>query len=66
MKVSVFGLGYVGTVTAACLAPNGYDVFWVDSDQLKVATVSAGHSPVVEPGLDILLGQAVGSEGFSR
>ncbi len=59
MKVAVFGLGYVGTVTAACLAANGHDVWGVDPDELKVAAVSAGHSPVVEPGLDSLLAQAV-------
>ncbi len=59
MKVAVFGLGYVGTVTAACLAANGHDVWGVDPDELKVAAVSAGHSPVVEPGLEALLAQSV-------
>ena len=61
MKVAVFGLGYVGTVTAACLAANGHDVWGVDPDELKVAAVSAGHSPVVEPGLEALLAQCVSS-----
>ena len=61
MKVAVFGLGYVGTVTAACLAANGHDVWGVDPDESKVAAVSAGHSPVVEPGLDSLLAQSVAS-----
>jgi nucleotide sugar dehydrogenase len=61
MNVAVFGLGYVGTVTAACLAVNGHDVWGVDPDALKVAAVSAGHSPVVEPGLETLLRQAVSS-----
>src|ERR1700689_5033446 len=59
MKVAVFGLGYVGTVTAACLAANGHEGWGVDPDESKVAAVSAGHSPVVEPGLDSLLAQAV-------
>src|ERR1700761_8665491 len=59
MKVAVFGLGYVGTVTAACLAANGHEVWGVDPDELKVAAVSAGHSPVVEPGLDALLAATV-------
>ncbi len=61
MKVAVFGLGYVGTVTAACLANNGHDVWGVDPDELKVAAVSAGHSPVVEPGLESLLSRSVSS-----
>jgi GDP-mannose 6-dehydrogenase len=61
MKVAVFGLGYVGTVTAACLAANGHDVWGVDPDELKVAAVSAGHSPVVEPGLEALLAKSVSS-----
>jgi GDP-mannose 6-dehydrogenase len=61
MKVAVFGLGYVGTVTAACLAADGHDVWGVDPDELKVAAVSAGHSPVVEPGLEALLAKSVSS-----
>ena len=61
MKVAVFGLGYVGTVTAACLAANGHDVWGIDPDESKVAAVSGGHSPVVEPGLDALLTQSVAS-----
>ena len=61
MKVAVFGLGYVGTVTAACLAANGHDVWGVDPDELKVAEVSAGHSPVVEPGLEAVLAATISS-----
>jgi GDP-mannose 6-dehydrogenase len=59
MKVAVFGLGYVGTVSAACLAANGHDVWGVDPDEMKVAAISAGHSPVVEPGLQPLLAKSV-------
>ena len=44
MKVAVFGLGYVGTVTAACLAANGHEVWGVDVDEAKVATISAGSA----------------------
>ena len=55
MKVAVFGLGYVGSVTAACLAAAGHEVWGVDVDTAKVVPISEGHSPVVEPGLDELV-----------
>src|SRR5262245_50377662 len=55
MKVAVFGLGYVGTVTAACLAANGHDVWGVDVDASKVDAIRRGRSPVVEPGLTELV-----------
>jgi GDP-mannose 6-dehydrogenase len=59
MKVAVIGLGYVGTVTAACMAANGHDVWGIDVDAAKVAELSAGRSPVAEPGLDELVAQTV-------
>jgi GDP-mannose 6-dehydrogenase len=59
MKVAVFGLGYVGSVTAACLAANGHDVWGVDVDTAKVDPITEGHSPVVEPGLDELVAEGV-------
>jgi len=59
MKVAVVGLGYVGTVTAACVAANGHDVRGVDVDAAKVDEIRAGRSPVAEPGLDELVAQAV-------
>ena len=59
MKVAVFGLGYVGTVTAACLASHGHDVWGVDVDIAKVDEVRAGRSPVAEPGLDTLSAQVM-------
>jgi GDP-mannose 6-dehydrogenase len=62
MKVAVFGLGYVGTVTAACLASRNHDVWGVDVDQAKVDDIRAGRSPVAEPGLDALIAQAVRDE----
>lgn len=61
MKVSVFGLGYVGCVTAACLAKAGHAVIGVDVNVDKVAMVNAGTSPVVEPGLGDLLSEVTGS-----
>ena len=65
MKVSVFGLGYVGCVSAASFAGDGHDVVGVDVNADKVAAVNAGRSPIVEPGLDELLARGV-AEGRLR
>lgn len=59
MKVAVVGLGYVGTVTAACLAANGHDVWGVEVDAAKVNEIASGRSPVAEPGLDAIVARAV-------
>lgn len=59
MRVSVFGLGYVGTVSAASLAADGHDVIGVDVTPEKVAAVNEGRSPIVEPGLEQLLHEGV-------
>jgi GDP-mannose 6-dehydrogenase len=59
MKVSVFGLGYVGCVSAACLARQGHDVLGVDINAAKVDTVNRGQSPIVEPGLAELVSEVV-------
>lgn len=48
MRISIFGLGYVGVVTAACLSRDGHEVIGVDNQQVKVDIVNAGKSPVVE------------------
>ena len=60
-KISVFGIGYVGVVSAACLADDGHEVVAVDVDPNKVSTVNAGLSPIVENGLDEILARAVAS-----
>lgn len=62
MRVSVFGLGYVGSVSAASFAADGHDVVGVDVNPDKVAAVNAGRSPIVEPGLDELLRRSVAGE----
>jgi GDP-mannose 6-dehydrogenase len=59
MKVVVFGLGYVGCVSACCLARDGHEVVGVDVSAEKVRMVNAGLSPIIEPGLDTLLAQVV-------
>ena len=65
MRVSVFGLGYVGTVSAASFAADGHSVVGVDVNADKVASVNGGRSPIVEPGLDALLARAT-AEGRLR
>lgn len=55
MKISVIGLGFVGTVTGACLCELGHDVVGVDLDPGKVDLFSRGRAPVLEPHLDALL-----------
>jgi GDP-mannose 6-dehydrogenase len=55
MNVSVFGLGYVGSVSAACFAQDGHQVVGVDVNPDKVASLNDGRSPIVEKGLDELI-----------
>lgn len=59
MKVAVFGLGYVGTVTAAGLASQGHHVVGVDVDAMKVEAIRQGRSPVVEPGVEEAIADGV-------
>ncbi len=59
VKISVFGLGFVGTVTAGCLASRGHEVIGVDVERSKVEMLSRGLSPVLEPGIEELLAESV-------
>ena len=59
MRVSVFGLGYVGSVSAASFAADGHQVIGVDVNPDKVASITEGRSPIVEPGLEELLQEGV-------
>lgn len=59
LRVAVLGLGYVGTVTAAGLASQGHHVIGVDVDERKVDMIRNGRSPLVEPGVDDLIADAV-------
>jgi len=58
MKIAVFGLGYVGVVSAACLVRDGHEVLGVDPNAVKVSFLRQGKSPIVEPGLDELIAAA--------
>ena len=62
MKVSIFGLGYVGAVSLACLARDGHQVIGVDVDPTKLELIAAGKTPVVEEGMVELM-QQVGASG---
>jgi GDP-mannose 6-dehydrogenase len=59
MNIAIFGLGYVGSVSAACLAAAGHRVTGVDLDPNKLALLRSGRAPVSEPGLDDLLGRMI-------
>jgi GDP-mannose 6-dehydrogenase len=59
MRVSIFGLGYVGAVSCGCLADLGHEVIGCDVSQTKVDLINAGKPPTVEDGLDELLQKAI-------
>ena len=59
MRLSVFGLGYVGCVSAACFANDGNDVIGVDVNPTKVEIINAGKTPIIEEGLNELIGKVV-------
>ncbi len=58
MRVTVFGTGYVGLVTGACLADVGHQVMCVDVDQKKIERLKAGEIPIYEPGLEKVVKEA--------
>lgn len=64
MKISVFGLGYVGCVTSACIANYNYNVIGVDINKLKVQMINNKKSSIFEPGLELLIKDSIEKNKF--
>ncbi len=65
MKISIFGLGYVGAVTGACLAEKGHKVLGVDINREKVSSLNRGKSPIIEKGLNKIVSAAFRNKRLS-
>ena len=65
MNICIFGLGYVGCVTGACLAQIGHNVIGVDNNQTKVAMINNGQSPIVEKDINKIINKMVKDGRFT-
>jgi len=65
MRISIFGLGYIGTVSAGCFSSLGHQVVGVDVNPMKVEMIQSGHSPVIEAGLNELIAAGVHTGSLS-
>src|SRR4030095_4476291 len=64
MKINIYGLGYVGSVSAACLAADGHAILGIDIDRMKVESINRGASPGVETRLSGLISRGVASNSL--
>lgn len=64
MRISIFGLGYVGTVSAGCLASQGHEVIGVDPLRAKVDLINAGQSPIIESEIGEIIAEVVRAGGL--
>jgi GDP-mannose 6-dehydrogenase len=62
LRISIFGMGYVGTVSAGCLAQDGHEIVGIDTMPTKVELINAGHSPIIEADIGQILAEAVKSK----
>lgn len=65
MRIAVFGAGFVGLVTGACLAERGHAVVCIDPDRARVDSINAGHAPFHEPGLEAALAEGLAAGRLS-
>ena len=66
MKISVLGLGYVGAVSAGCLAEEGHEVIGVDPETRKVDLINAGRTPIIEKDIGEIIERQVAAGRLSR
>ena len=59
MRISIFGMGYVGCVSAGCFAELGHDIVAVEPNPTKVSMINAGKSPIIEERMDQLISSVV-------
>ena len=64
MRISIFGLGYVGLVSAVCLSADGHKVWGVEKDSIKIDRLRQGIAPMREPGLDKMLTQVLAARAL--